>query len=37
MVKRVRLPKAERESFGRRQIDNWAFGSQTISGFCSER
>jgi hypothetical protein len=37
MVKRVRLPKAERESFWRRQINDWAHGGQTISGFCRER
>ena len=33
----MRLPKAERESFWRRQINDWAQGGQTISGFCSER
>lgn len=37
MAKRVRLPKAERESFWRRQINDWAQGDQTISGFCRER
>jgi hypothetical protein len=37
MAKRVRLPKAERESFWRRQINDWAQGGQTISGFCRER
>ena len=37
MAKRVRLPKAEREAFWRRQIDDWAQGGQTISGFCRER
>ncbi len=37
MAKRVRLPKAERESFRRRQINDCAQGGQTISGFCRER
>lgn len=37
MAKRVRLPKGEREAFWRRQIDEWAQGDQTISGFCRER
>lgn len=37
MAKRVRLPKAERESFWRSQISDWAQGGQTISGFCRER
>ena len=37
MAKRVRLPKAERESFGRRQINDWAQGRQTIYGFCRQR
>ena len=37
MAKRVRLPKGEREAFWRRQIDDWAQGGQTISGFCRER
>jgi hypothetical protein len=37
MAKRVRLPKAERESFWRNQISDWAQGGQTISGFCRER
>jgi hypothetical protein len=36
MAKRVRLPKAEREAFWRRQINDWAQGGQTISGFCRE-
>ena len=37
MATRVRLPKAERESFWRRQIDDWAQGGQTIAAFCRER
>jgi hypothetical protein len=37
MAKRVRLPKAERESFWKRQINDWAQGGQTISGFCRDR
>ena len=37
MAKRVRLSRAEREAFWRRQIDDWAQGGQTISGFCRER
>jgi hypothetical protein len=37
MAKRVRLPKAERESFWRRQINDWARGGQTITGYCRER
>src|SRR5437588_4987415 len=37
MAKRVRLPKGEREAFWRHQIDDWAQGGQTISGFCRER
>jgi hypothetical protein len=30
MAKRVRLPKAERELFWRRQINDWAQGGQTL-------
>jgi transposase-like protein len=36
MAKRVRLSKAEREAFWRRQINDWAQGGQTIAAFCRE-
>lgn len=36
-AKRVRLPKTERESFWRRQINDWTQGGQTIAAFCRER
>ncbi len=37
MAKRVRLPKAELESFWRRQFDDWRQSNQTITAFCRGR
>ena len=36
MAKRVRLSKAEREAFWRRQFDDWQQSGQTITAFCRE-
>ncbi len=36
MAKRVRLSKAEREAFWRRQFDNWQRSGQTITAFYRE-
>lgn len=37
MAKRVRLSKAEREAFWRRQFNDWRQSGQTITAFCRER
>ena len=34
MAKRVRLSKADREAFWRRQFDDWRQSGQTITAFC---
>ena len=36
MAKRLRLSKAEREAFWRRQFNDWRQSGQTITAFCRE-
>ena len=36
MANRARLSKAERETFWRRQFDDWQRSGQTITAFCRE-